>query len=188
MVSTRQGLTTGQPEAGSSSIVPPPSMIPSSSIVSPPSAVPSSSTMPSTSTHFPADYKSRKANWDNIDKLQGSKDYDDWSHQVSLLLSALHLDKVVLEGIKPQPHNAQDKIVYNNMVCDALYLLTQVVSKGIMRKISRMRDPHEIWMYLRTTYYRDNGFNFVWQLHSLFKLSEKFNQGTGTSGGGQQNI
>ena len=102
MVSTRQGSTTGQ-QAGPSSIVPPPLSNP---------------TMSSTSAHFPAEYKSRKANWDNIDKLQGSKDYDDWSHQVSLLLSALHLDRVVLEGIKP--HNAQDTIVYHNMVCDAL--------------------------------------------------------------------
>ena len=135
--------------------------------------------MSSTSAHFPAEYKSRKANWDNIDKLQGSKDYDDWSHQMSLLLSALHLDKVVLEGIKPQ--NAQDTIVYHNMVCDALYLLTQVVSKGIMRKRSRMRDPHDIWNYLRTTYYGDNGFNFVWQLHSLFKLSERFSESTSGS-------
>ena len=110
-------------------------------------------------------------------KLQGSKDYDDWSHQISLLLSALHLDKVVLDGIKPSGGGAET-LVYQNMVCDALYLLTQVVSKPVMRKISRMRDPHEIWTHLRTTYYRDNSFNFVWQLHSLFKLSEKFNSDT----------
>ena len=58
MVSTRQGLTTGQPEAGPSSIVPPPSTIPSSSIVPPPSAVPASSTMTSsTSAHISVDYK-----------------------------------------------------------------------------------------------------------------------------------
>ena len=69
------------------------------------------------------EYKSRKANWDNIDKLQGSKDYDDWSHQVSLLLSVLHLD--ILDGIKLSDENTEI-LVYQNMVCGALYLLTQV--------------------------------------------------------------
>ena len=139
-----------------------------------PSAPVGPSTATTVNTAFPESYKSRKANWDNIDKLQGAKDYDDWSHQVALLLSALHLDKVVLDGIKPVTD--EETIVYNNMVCDALYLLTQVVSKPIMRKIARTRDPHEIWTYLRTTYYRDNGFNFVWQLHSLFKIADKFNE------------
>ena len=58
-------------------------------------------------------------------------------------------------------------------MCDALYLLTQVVSKPIMRKISRMTNPHQIWGYLKTTYYRDSGFNFVGQISALFSLSEK---------------
>jgi len=72
-------------------------------------------------TVFPTTYKSRKTNWDNIDKLQGLHDYDDWSHQVSLLLAALHLDKVVIDGVKPSTE--EDTPIYQNMVCDALYMI-----------------------------------------------------------------
>ena len=111
---------------------------------------------------------------------KGLHHYDDWSHQVSLLLAALHLDKVVIEEVKPR--NEAEMVVYNNMVCDSLYLLTQVVSKNIMQKISRMRDTYDIWVYRRTNYYRDSGFIFVWQLRNLFMISDKFN-GSGATGG-----
>ena len=45
-----------------------------------------------------------------------------------------------------------------------------------------MRDPYDIWVYLRTNCYRDSGFNFVWQLRNLFMILAKFN-GSGDSGG-----
>ena len=126
---------------------------------------------------FPHDFKTRKVNLESIDKLEGLKDlYDDWSHQVAMLLSALRLNNVVINGATLTPTaTTAEKETYQTMVCDALYLLTQVVSKPIMRMISRITNPHEIWAYLKTTYYRDSGFNFVGHMSSLFPLPEKLN-------------
>jgi len=52
-----------------------------------------------------------------------------------------------------------------------MLVLIQVISKPILKKISKLSTPHEIWNSLKETYYRDNAFSFVYQVADLCLLS-----------------
>lgn len=148
MVSTRTGQSGSNPPATLNApttsylSAPAPAATPNVPVPAPaPAAMPNAPAQ----NHVPLEYKTRKANLESIDKLEGLKDYDDWSHQVAMLLSALRLDTIVINGVTRSPSaTAVEKEIYQTMVCDALYLLTLVVSKPIMRKISRITKPCEI--------------------------------------------
>ena len=54
----------------------------------------------------------------------------------------------------------------------------RVISKPILKKISKSESPHEIWEYLKETYYRDTVFSFIYQVASICLLSTHLDNDT----------
>jgi hypothetical protein len=78
---------------------------------------------------------------DNIDRiLTGHENYEDWAEQVTVVLDALQLSEIVIEG-KPTADDATTKALKSH----ALLLLIQVISKPIIKLVAKKRDPHLIW-------------------------------------------
>jgi transposase InsO family protein len=100
---------------------------------------------------------------DNIEILTGHDNYEDWAEQMTVVLDALQLSEIVIEG----------RTVADNETAlrsQALLLLIQVISKPIMKLVSKKRDPHLIWTYLRESYHRDTAFSFVQQIMNFTSL------------------
>jgi hypothetical protein len=63
---------------------------------------------------------------DNIEILTGHENYEDWAEQVTVVLDALQLSEIVIEG-KTTADDATTKALKSH----ALLLLIQVISKPI---------------------------------------------------------
>ena len=54
-------------------------------------------------------------------------------------------------------------------------ILIQSVEKPILRIITKKNNGHEIWIYLKESYYRDSHFSFTSQILNLALLSYAYN-------------
>jgi hypothetical protein len=51
----------------------------------------------------------------------------------------------------------------------------QVLSKPILKKVSKYETPHAIWTHLHDTYYVDNAFSYIQQWNKFTTMSYNFN-------------
>lgn len=127
----------------------------------PPSAPPSPA--PITSGLNPALVASN-VKLDKIKPLTGHDNYEQWAQQMRFVFLAMGIAIVVIDGVKCIPN-------YAEVTSQALLVYIQVLSDNIFFEISRITDPHEIWIYLEKTYRRDSAFSFVAQLGKLGALA-----------------
>ena len=104
---------------------------------------------------------------DRCPTLKGTENYEDWASALSFILRAIGIYEFVVNGIP----RATDPSA-SNQLSQALMVFLQVLSDNIFREISRMTDPHEIWVYLENNYRRDSATSFVSQMRRLSKLTD----------------
>ncbi|RPB29273.1 hypothetical protein L211DRAFT_845258 [Terfezia boudieri ATCC MYA-4762] len=104
--------------------------------------------------------------------LEGSKNYDLWSQQMLMVFDAIEATQVVVYGYRPPvTATAAEQAKHKHIETESLLLIIQVVSDQIMLQIGRHRSAHNIWQYLRKTYYRDTHLSFVHEIHAFNTLS-----------------
>ena len=111
---------------------------------------------------------------DKISILTGKDNYQSWSDQMSIIFNVLGLHDIVVNGAKPKGANI-NMDTFNEIVSAAIVLLIQVIAKPILTIIGRISDPHEIWNHLRTQYYSDTTFSFIYELNNLFTIGSTYN-------------
>jgi hypothetical protein len=112
---------------------------------------------------------------DNIEILTGHDNYEDWAEQVTIVLDAMQLSEIVIEGSTlPDDASATEKAVAKARKSQALLLLIQVLSKPIIKLVAKKRDPHLIWAYLKESYHRDTAFSFVQQIMNFTSLPSTY--------------
>ncbi|RPB21716.1 hypothetical protein L211DRAFT_811501, partial [Terfezia boudieri ATCC MYA-4762] len=85
-----------------------------------------------------------------------------------MVFDALEATQVVVNGYQP-PANATAAELARHKHIETESLL--LVSDQIMLQIGRHRTAHNIWQYLRKTYYKDTPLSFVHEIHSFNSLS-----------------
>ena len=123
---------------------------------------------------LPKDFRPAAVKLDNIDVLTGQDNYEDWSSQMSMVFDAMSVYDIVVNGEEPPPNASPSELEgYNALMKHAQLVFIQVISKPILKKVSKFRSPHLIWKYLKETYYRDTAFSFVHQLADLLLLTTR---------------
>jgi transposase InsO family protein len=140
-----------------------------------PIPVPSSMSSSRATLRINKDMRIPTVKLDNIEILTGHENYDDWADQVTIVLDAMQLSEIVIEG-KDLPDSADEdeKPVLKTLRSQALLVLIQLLSKPIMKIVAKKRDPHAIWKYLRETYRRDTAFSFVQQIMTFTSLPSSY--------------
>ena len=104
---------------------------------------------------------------DNIKPLKGHENYETWASQVSLILHAIGAKTLIIDNILPA---TMDDNTADELRQQTLLILIQLVCSAIMAQIAHLTDPHEIWVYLRNTYYPETYYSFVHQMDTFFSL------------------
>jgi len=109
---------------------------------------------------------------DNLECLERQTNYENWASQMSMAFRPMGVYNIIINGVQPVL-NATDKELeaHEALANHAMLVLIQVISKPILKKISKLTTLHEIWKALRETYYCDNLFSFVYQVADLCSLS-----------------
>jgi len=127
---------------------------------------------------LPKDFKPAAVKLDNVEHLEGQQNYEDWSSQMVMVLDAMSMYNIVVDGVEPGWNaSAPEQEGFQSLSKHALLILIQVISKPILKKVSKYRSPYAIWRYLKETYYRDTAFSFVHQVAGLCLLSTKIEKG-----------
>jgi len=83
---------------------------------------------------------------------------------------------MVINGLAPAENaSTAEKDAYLTLFQSALLIMMQVVSKPILKKVSKYETPHAIWKYLHDTYYVDNAFSYIQQWNKFTTMSHNFN-------------
>jgi len=127
---------------------------------------------------LPKYFKPATVKLDNIELLEGQHNYEDWASQIAMVFDAMSVHDIVIEGVEPSANASPSELQgYQALSNNALLILIQVISKPILKKVSKYKSPHAIWKYLKETYYRDSALSFVLQVAGLCLLSTKFEKG-----------
>jgi len=109
---------------------------------------------------------------DNLERLEGQNNYEDWASQMSMAFKPMGVYDIVVNGVHPAPGATDEEHeAFKALSNHAMLVLIQVISKPILKKISMLSTPHEIWKALKETFSRDNAFSFVHQVADLCLLS-----------------
>ena len=109
---------------------------------------------------------------DNLERLEGQNNYEDWASQMSMAFKPMGVYDIVVNGVHPAPDATDEEHeAFKALSNHAMLVLIQVISKPILKKISKLSTPHEIWKALKETFYRDNASSFVHQVADLCLLS-----------------
>jgi hypothetical protein len=93
---------------------------------------------------------------DNVEVLKSSDGYELWSQKMSVIFEAMGLYEIVVTGIDPSPlASAEELITFQLAQRQGLLVIIQVVSNEIFGEIAKLKTPHDMWIYLRTSYRRE---------------------------------
>jgi len=140
--------------------------------------------VPMTPTPLPTRYFTLSKNFkpnqvkvENLERLNGQSNYEEWALQMSMVFRAMRVYDIVVEGVRPVSYATEEECEsYEALSDQALLILIQVLSNPILQKVSKYTNPHEIWRYLKQTFYRDNTFSFIYQVASLCRLCTELDQ------------
>ena len=120
-----------------------------------------------------------RSNRDNIAPLEGENNYEPWAQQLSMIFDAMGATEIVVDGYQP-PIGASEA---EKTFCaqEVVLALVQVISRPILLQIGRQRSPHNIWVYLRETYYKDSPLSFVHEICALNNLHSTMDPSTSIS-------
>ena len=87
---------------------------------------------------------------------------------MAMVFDAMSVYDIVVNGSATSPTaSSAETEGFNALSKHALLILIQVISKPILKKVSKYRSPHGIWKYLKETFYRNTAFSFVHQVAGL---------------------
>jgi hypothetical protein len=75
------------------------------------------------------------------------------------------LYEIVVSGIDPSLlASAEELITFQLAQRQGLLVIIQVVSNEIFGEIAKLKTPHDMWIYLRTSYRRESTLSYVFAL------------------------
>jgi hypothetical protein len=88
-------------------------------------------------------------------------------------LWAMGLYEIVVSGIEPSPLAfAEELITFQIAQRQGLLVIIQVVSNETFGEIAKLKTPHDIWIYLWTSYRRDLTVSYVFALRSFMCIEQ----------------
>jgi len=94
---------------------------------------------------------------------------------MNMVLKGIEAYKVVVDGVSPADDADQTEIdAYEHLKHTASTVFIQVVSHDIFEKTVELEDPHLMWTWLRTEFYRDSAFALVSQMMNLVSLPTQY--------------
>jgi len=112
---------------------------------------------------------------DSLGKRTGQDNYWIWSASMNIVLKGIKVYEVVVDGVSPADDAHQTEIdAYEHLKHTASTIFIQVVSQDILEKIVKLEDPHLMWTWLCTEYYRDLAFALVSQIMNLVSLPTQY--------------
>ena len=67
-----------------------------------------------------------------------------------------------------------DMDAYREIKSAAMIMIIQLISQQILAKCNRIHDPYKLWIHLKSQYYSNSPYSFVYQMHSLFTIGSSF--------------
>jgi len=112
---------------------------------------------------------------DSIGKLTGQDNYQIWSASMKIVLKGIKAYEVVVDGVSPADDADQTEIdAYEHLKHTGSTIIIQAISQDILEKLFELEDPHLMWTWLRTEYYRDSAFALVSQIMNLVSLPTQY--------------
>jgi len=119
---------------------------------------------------------------DSIAKLTGQDNYPIWRASMNIVLKGIKAYEVVVDGVSPADNGVSPADNADQTEVDAFEhpkhtastIFIQMVSQDILEKIVKLEDPHLMWTWLRTKYYRDSAFALVSQIMNLISLPTQY--------------
>jgi hypothetical protein len=69
-----------------------------------------------------------------------------------VIFEAMGFYEIVVSGIDPSPLASAEKLITFQLVQrQGLLVIIQVVSKEMFGEIAKLKTPHDMWIYLRTS-------------------------------------
>jgi hypothetical protein len=111
---------------------------------------------------------------DNVKVLKSSDGSELWSQKMSVILEVMGLYEIVVSGIDPSPvESAEELITFQLTQGEGLLVIIQVGSNEIFGEIAKLNTPHDMWIYLRTSYRRDSTLSYVVALRSFLHIEQR---------------
>jgi hypothetical protein len=105
---------------------------------------------------------------DDVEVLKSSDPYEQWSQKMSFMFEAIELYEIVVSGIDTSPlASAEELITVQLAKRQGLLVIIQVVSNEIFGEIAKLKTPHDMWIYLWTSYRSDSILSYVVALRSF---------------------
>jgi hypothetical protein len=110
---------------------------------------------------------------DNVEVLKSSDGYELWSQKMLVIFEAMGIYEIVVSGIDPSPlASAEELITFQLAQQQGLLVIIQVVSNQIFSEIAKLKTPHDMWIYLQTSYGRDSTFSYGFALRSFMRIEQ----------------
>jgi hypothetical protein len=111
---------------------------------------------------------------DNGEVLKSSDGYELWSQKISVIFEAMDLYEIVVLSIDPSPRApAGELITFQLAQRQELLVIIQVVSNEMFGEIAKLKTPHDMWIYLRTSYRPDSTLFYVFALRSFMRIEQR---------------
>ena len=81
----------------------------------------------------------------------------------------------VLGASCPDGNSNSNMKAYREIESTTIIMIIQLISQQILVKCNRIYNPYELWIYLKSEYYSNSPYLFVYQIYSLFAISSSFN-------------
>ena len=108
---------------------------------------------------------------DSIGKLTGQHDYQIWSASMNIVLKRIKPYEVVVDGVSPADDADQtENDAFEDLKHSASTIFIQVVTQDILETIVELENPHLMWTWLFTEYYRASAFAHVSQIINLVSV------------------
>ena len=93
-----------------------------------------------------------------------------------MVFRGMGTSSIGINGLAPAENaSTKEKDAYLTLSQFALLIMMPVVSKPILKKVSKYETPHAIWRYLHDTYYVDNAFSYIQQWNKFTTMLHNFN-------------
>jgi len=104
-------------------------------------------------------------------KLTGQDNYWIWSASMNIVLKGIKAYEVAVDGVSPADDADRTEIdAHEHLKHTASTIFIQVVCQDIVEKIVEVEEPHLLWTWLGTQYYRDSAFAHLSQIMNLVSL------------------
>jgi hypothetical protein len=106
--------------------------------------------------------------------LKSSASYEVLSQKMLGIFDAMGLYEIGVSGIDPSPlASVEELITFQLEERQEHLVIIQVVSNEIFSKIAKLKTPHDIWIYIRTSYRRESTLFYIFVLRSFMPIEQR---------------